>query len=1085
MTRIVGLLILALSVLFAAACQSTSESAPAARNAADPTTAIANLTFSISPATQWIAAPFGPPPSGENVALRAYSTGSARDETGLLTVDVETAGLAIDGDIDSVWSSQQPAPQWYSLLLDDLYLVDRIQMAITQAPAGPTTHEIWLGNGSGSRTLYTRLSDVPTDDGQILDVKLDPPRLVNEVFILTLESPSWVAWREVSVFGLPVTSPSQLERSPQMRLQPLASGLELPVKVTHANDASGRLFVAEKRGRIRIVRNGATLDEPFLDITNIVSCCGHRGLIDIAFPPSFADSQQFYLSYTNIEGHTVVSRFSTSPDPDRADPDSEEVVLTIDQPAEHHNGGHMAFGPLDGYLYLASGDGGSFSYPDNPALDPGTLLSKLLRIDVESGAKPYGIPDSNPFTQVDGYRGEIWALGLRNPGELTFDEVTGALFIPDSGNRRREEINHQPASSAGGEDYGWFRMEGNLCFDNFVVPCDADGLTLPVAEYDHSQGCAIAGGAVFRGPGSPNLQGLYLYADYCSGRIWGLKRLEDKNQMEWQSTLLINAPISISSIGQDEFGNLYGTSFGDGVLFMLTEKPAAPATADAPANIALHGSARASAEAQLTEFAIDGDPTSHWDSQQPAPQWFSVILDDLYLVDRLELVLPLGDTGPSTFEIWLGNGSGTRTLFKRLTDVRPENYQSLIIPIHPPQNVNEVMVVTLQSPGNVAWREVRVLGTPTTDLNAVIDAPNVRLDEVVTGVELPVLIVHAADNSGRMFVAEQKGRIRIVQDGRLLDSPFLDISNRVSCCGEQGLFGIAFPPGYAASQHFYVSYSNIEGNTIVSRFQTTNDPNSADPDSEEVVLEIEQPYKVHNGGHLAFGPQDGYLYIGSGDGGTFRDPDNWAQRPDTLLGKILRIDVESGSKPYAVPASNPFANSHEYRPEIWALGLRNPWGFAFDRQTGDLFISDVGGSLREEVNFQSAESQAGRNYGWAVMEGTICFEHDFLTCSADGLTLPVAEYDHSQGCAIVGGAVYRGSRHASLHGHFLFADFCRGYIWGLKRIDEDSTEHAPGGWQSALLTNAGFPVSSIGEDQGGNVYAAGYQNGTIYLITER
>ena len=1086
MTKIVGLLILALSVLFAAACQSTGESAPAARNAADPITAIANLTFSISPATQWIATPFGPPPAGENVALRAYATGSARDETGLLTVDVETAGLAIDGDIDSVWSSQQPAPQWFSLLLDDLYLVDRIQMAITQAPAGPTTHEIWLGNGSGSRTLYTRLSNVPTDDGQILDVKLDPPRLVNEVFILTLDSPSWVAWREVSVYGLPVTSPSQLERRPQTRLQPIASGLELPVKVTHANDASGRLFVAEKRGRIRIVRNGAALNEPFLDITNRVSCCGHRGLIDIAFPPSFADSQQFYLSYTNIEGHTVVSRLNTSPDPDRADPDSEEVVLTIEQPAEHHNGGNMEFGPQDGYLYIASGDGGSFSYPENPALDPGVLHSKLLRIDVESGQKPYGIPDDNPFTQVDGYRPEIWALGLRNPGNFAFDEVTGDLFIPDSGNRRREEVNFQPAASAGGEDYGWFRMEGNLCFDNFVVPCSADGLTLPVAEYDHEHGCAIAGGTVFRGPGPSALQGLFLYADFCSGRVWGLRRPDQTDQLGWQSTLLINAPISISSIGQDEDGNVYATSFEDGILYKLTERPPYPsASAATRENIALHGSGRASAEDGSTELAIDGDPATGWDANLPAPQWFSLILEDLYLVNRLELVFPKADSGPTTLEVWLGNGSGTRTLFKRLTDVGPDSDQLLSIPVHPPQFANEVMVLSLQSAGDVAWREVSVFGSPVSGLNVGVDAPRVRLNEIVTGMELPVLITHAGDNSGRLFVAEQKGRIRIIKDGLLLQSPFLDISDRVVCCGEQGLIGIAFPPSYATSQHFYVSYTNVDGDTSVSRFKTTANPDRANPDLEETLLTIDQPFVIHNGGHLAFGPRDGYLYIGSGDGGTFRDPDNWAQRPDTLLGKILRIDVESGSKPYAVPASNPFASSHEYRPEIWALGLRNPWGFAFDRQTGDLFITDVGGSLREEVNYQSAESRAGLNYGWAVMEGTICFEHDFLTCSTEDLTLPVAEYDHARGCAIVGGAVYRGSDYPDMNGLFLFADFCRGEIWGLKRIEEVSSGDVQVWWQSAHLTNAGFPVSSIGEDEEGNVYAAGYQDGTIYMITSR
>ena len=215
------------------------------------------------------------------------------------------------------------------------------------------------------------------------------------------------------------------------------------------------------------------------------------------------------------------------------------------------------------------------------------------------------------------------------------------------GNRRREEVNFQPASSAGGEDYGWFKMEGNLCFDNFVVPCSAGGLTLPVAEYDHEQGCAIAGGTVFRGPGPPALQGLFLYADFCSGRIWGLRRPDQDNQLGWKSTLLVNAPISISSIGRDEVGNVYATSFSDGILYMLTERSANTSTAPSIVqNIALQGSARASAESDSTELAIDGDPASIWEAKQPAPQWFSLILDDLYLVNKLELVFPQADSRP-------------------------------------------------------------------------------------------------------------------------------------------------------------------------------------------------------------------------------------------------------------------------------------------------------------------------------------------------------------------------------------------------------------------------------------------------------
>ena len=822
----------------------------------------------------------------------------------MLTVDAVSAHLAIDGDSSSVWSSQQPAPQWFSVVLDDLYLVNRIQLEVTQAPSGLTTHEIWLGNGSGSRTLFQRLPNVLTEDGQLIDVAVNPPRVVDEVFILTLDSPSWVAWREINIFGLP-TDPLASERGPRLTLQPIASDLKMPVQITHANDQSHRIFVAEKEGRIRIVKDGTTLDPPFLDISDRVRCCVHRGLIDLAFPPSAA-GKHFYVSYTDLDGHTRISRFLLSQDANIADPDSEEVVLTIEQPAEHHNGGHMAFGPKDGYLYISSGDGGLFSYPDSPALENNTLLSKLLRIDVESGTQPYRIPESNPFIQKDGYLGEIWAVGLRDPDNFAFDDLTGDLFIPDSGHRRREEINFQPASSTGGEDYGWFRMEANLCFDNFVVPCSAEALTLPVAEYDHSHGCAVAGGAVFRGPGSPALQGLFLYADNCSGRVWGLKRPDEDKESGWKNTLLMNAPISISGIGQDEVGNLFATSFDDGFLYQLIERPvSASAGVAAGANVALRGSSRASAENGSIELAVDGDPATGWDAGQLPPQWFSVLLDDLYLIHQVELLYPHNALGQETLELWVGNGSGTRTLFMRLNSVRPDNNRLLTIPFDPPQVANEIMLLSLQGDDDVSWQEVRVFGSPSSSFVAESPMPRVRLSETASGLELPVLISHAGDGSGRIFVAEQKGRVRILKDGRLLDSPFLDISDRVVCCGEQGLFGLAFPPFYSSGQHFYVSYSNLDGDTIVSRFRTSVDPDRAKNDSEEILLKIAQPEAIHNGGHLAFGPRDGYLYIGSGDGGTFRDPDNMAQRPDTLLGKILRIDVESGVMPYAVPLDNP------------------------------------------------------------------------------------------------------------------------------------------------------------------------------------
>ena len=524
-------------------------------------------------------APTRPTHLSENITRLGTARGSTENEIGHRIVDEESAYLAIDGDVDSTWSSQKYAMQWFSIAFDDLHLIDGVEMVVAQAPAGPTTHEVWVENGSGTRTLHKRIADVYTEDGQTLRVTIEPPRVVREVWILTVQSPSWVAWREVRVFGSLASIPKDTAGAPHIKLDKIATKLEMPVQVTHANDGSGRIFVVEQRGRIRIIRNGPAPntgaerhgnETPFLDISDRVSCCWERGLFNIVFPPTYSTSQHFYLSYTNKGGATVISRFTTSDDPDRADPDSEEIVLTVDQPREIHNGGRMAFGPQDGYLYIGIGDSGVWW--ENSGQNTNTLLGKILRIDVESDVKPYGIPASNPFTQVDGYRDEIWALGLRNPWGFAFDKQTGALFIPDVGSNEREEVNYQPPSSAGGENYGWSIMEGSICFQFWTCREGAAGFTAPVAEYEHPRGCAIVGGVVYRGNKYPHMQGIFLYSDFCGGRIWGLTRPELDSQDVWQSALLVNASVPISSIGEDEEGNVYATGYAEGVVYMITER---------------------------------------------------------------------------------------------------------------------------------------------------------------------------------------------------------------------------------------------------------------------------------------------------------------------------------------------------------------------------------------------------------------------------------------------------------------------------------------------------------------------------------
>jgi glucose/arabinose dehydrogenase len=297
---------------------------------------------------------------------------------------------------------------------------------------------------------------------------------------------------------------------------------------------------------------------------------------------------------------------------------------------------------------------------------------------------------------------------------------------------------------------------------------------------------------------------------------------------------------------------------------------------------------------------------------------------------------------------------------------------------------------------------------------AIGDPPDIAIDRYGEGFSSPVHITHAADGSGRLFVVEQSGRIRIIKGSGTLPVPFLDISDRVSCCGEQGLLSVAFPPDYAIKGHFYVNHTNLSGDTVVARYRVSADPDVADAATEEILLTIAQPFANHNGGQLAFGP-DGYLYIGTGDGGSGGDPLNNGQNTDVLLGKLLRIDVEAGVAPYGIPPTNPYRLRAGYRPEIWALGLRNPWRFSFDRLTGDLYIGDVGQNMYEEINFQPAASAGGENYGWRIMEGFHCYNP--AACNPTGLTLPVLEYEHNQGnCSVTAGGVYRGSFHPNLFG---------------------------------------------------------------------
>lgn len=344
--------------------------------------------------------------------------------------------------------------------------------------------------------------------------------------------------------------------------------------------------------------------------------------------------------------------------------------------------------------------------------------------------------------------------------------------------------------------------------------------------------------------------------------------------------------------------------------------------------------------------------------------------------------------------------------------------------------------------------------------------------EVSTGLARPLLLTNAGDGSNRMFIVEQAGYIWVMENGQILTQPFLDISGIVnSTSNERGLLGLAFHPDYENNGQFYVNYSNVDGDTVVARYTVLEaNANVADPSSASFVIQIEQPYPNHNGGDLAFG-SDGYLYIGMGDGGSQGDPQGNGQNPQALLGKMLRLDVDSVD-PYAAPLDNPYATDPTIAPEVWALGLRNPWRFSFDRLTGDLYIADVGQNQWEEVNFQAA-GQGGINYGWSIMEASARYSGEPVK---EGLTDPFTEYSHAQGgCSVTGGYVYRGAEMPALNGVYFYGDYCSGIIWS-------SFRNADGAWQTNVFMDTNYSISSFGEDETGELYLVN-QGGSILKLT--
>ncbi len=357
-----------------------------------------------------------------------------------------------------------------------------------------------------------------------------------------------------------------------------------------------------------------------------------------------------------------------------------------------------------------------------------------------------------------------------------------------------------------------------------------------------------------------------------------------------------------------------------------------------------------------------------------------------------------------------------------------------------------------------------------------IPGGSLALELVASGLSDPILVTAPTGDLARLFVVERPGRIRIVENGVLLPNPFLDIRSLTSTSSERGFLSMAFHPQFTQNGEFFVSYTDVTtGGNRIARYTVSGNPNIADGGSGMILLSVAQPFENHNGGHIAFGP-DGMLYIAIGDGGGGGDPLGSGQNRLTLLGAMLRIDVDGGT-PFAIPPDNPFVGDPTGADEIWASGLRNPWRYSFDRLTGDLYIADVGQNQIEEVDVQLATSLGGENYGWNTMEGSTCFQSG--ACDMTGLTLPVLEYDHGQGCSITGGYVYRGTSIPSLSGRYLYADFCSGFVRSFELQGGAATSFAD---HSDFLSPNGS-IASFGEDAAGELYILTIE-GSVFRIIE-
>lgn len=364
-------------------------------------------------------------------------------------------------------------------------------------------------------------------------------------------------------------------------------------------------------------------------------------------------------------------------------------------------------------------------------------------------------------------------------------------------------------------------------------------------------------------------------------------------------------------------------------------------------------------------------------------------------------------------------------------------------------------------------------------ISVLPDSWAIKTQRVANGFSSPLFLTAPTGDFERQFVVEQSSaQIKIIKNGIVLPTPFIDLDEKAQSGGEGGLLGLAFHPNYSSNGLFYVNYTNNSGDTVIARYRVSGNPDIADVSSESIITTIDQPFGNHNGGMMAFSPNDGFLYVFMGDGGSGNDPGNRAQNLSNVHGKIHRIDVNNG---ISIPSSNPFVGVAGL-DSIWSSGLRNPWRASFDRLNGDLYIGDVGQGDREEISWQAGSSGGGENYGWRCMEGTMCTGLSGCTCNAPELTIPIHDYDSTQSdCSVTGGYVYRGGAIPELNGTYFFGDFCTGKIWSLKWDGTRVTEFQDRTTELIPDVGAINNISSFGEDAAGEMYIVDI-DGEIFKI---